>query len=109
MPENIRVLYVPQIPMPDNGLLAAVNKEVQLISDHTAGLTLNYGVFIRIDCQEDRRLLLHEFVHVGQYEGYGGIRPFLASYLMQCLTYGYPKGPLEREADEKSRRFLCLL
>ena len=65
--------------------------------------------FIRIDQQNERRLLMHEFVHVEQHERFGGIRSFLNEYLMECLVHGYPNGPLEREADEKSRRFLGLL
>ena len=53
---------------------------------------------------DDRRLLAHECVHTGQYERLGGFKPFLKAYLRECIDPGYPDGPLEREAIERSRR-----
>ena len=50
------------------------------------------------------RLVAHECVHTGQYERMGGIKPFLKAYLRECIDPGYPNGPLEREAIERSRR-----
>jgi len=71
------VLYVEQIPMPNEGLLKEVNNIVQLVTPQTIGLTLRYGIFIRLDYQGNRRLLIHEFVHTSQYERFGGTRAFL--------------------------------
>jgi hypothetical protein len=101
-PEKIRVLLVPHIPRPEDGLLKLANETVHLITDKTAGLTLRYGIFILKEYARDRRLLLHEFVHVEQYERLGGFNQFLGRYLMECLDFGYPNAPLEREADERS-------
>jgi hypothetical protein len=43
-------------------------------------------------------LIVHELVHVAQYETLGGILPFLRKYLFECLTMGYAASPLELEA-----------
>ncbi len=74
------------------------NDLVQLVGPNTAGLTLHYGIYIRGDCHGNRELLVHELVHVAQYERLGGIKPFLQRYLDECLKYGYPQAPLEQEA-----------
>jgi hypothetical protein len=97
-PERVRLLIVPQIPMPEHPLLAAAGKAAGLLSPFTAGLTLRHGIYIRGDMAGDRFLVAHELVHTGQYERLGGILPFLRQYLHECLTIGYPEAPLEQEA-----------
>ncbi|MEP6956338.1 MAG: hypothetical protein ABI883_05885, partial [Chthoniobacterales bacterium] len=57
-----------------------------------------YGIYLRADHSGNRALLMHELVHTVQYERLGGVRPFLAQYLRECLTVGYPLGDLETEA-----------
>jgi hypothetical protein len=69
-----------------------------LISPQTAGLTLRYGVFVRQDCWGNRELVVHECMHVAQYERFGGISEFLSVYLEECLRLGYENAPLEQEA-----------
>src|SRR2546426_12805153 len=49
-PERVRLLQVPEIPMPSHPALAAAAAETRLISPSTIGLTLRYGIFIRDDC-----------------------------------------------------------
>jgi hypothetical protein len=66
------------------------------------GIALGYGIFIQSQYANDRRLLLHELVHTLQYERVGGIRPFLAQYLEECLTAGYAFASLEDEARRRS-------
>ncbi len=103
-PERIRLLKVAHIPPPDDERLKYANDIVQLVTPATAGLTLNYGIFIRADCWTDRKLLVHEFVHTSQYERLGGIKEFLSNYLQECITYGYPQAPMEQEAITQSKR-----
>ena len=105
-PERVRLLQVPQIPAPTHPALAAAAAATGLISPLTAGMTLRYGIFIRADCWEQRLLVSHELVHVTQYERLGGFDAFLRPYLRECLTQGYPQGPMEQEAVTKSGR-LC--
>lgn len=97
-PERVRLLKVDEIPTPSDPILHAAADATGLISPLTCGLTLQYGIFIRIDQGADRRLLVHELVHTSQYERLGGIRSFLQRYLHECLTVGYPMGALEQEA-----------
>jgi hypothetical protein len=97
-PERVRVLAVATIPLPMHRLLREAARSIGLISPQTVGMTLRYGIYVRLDCQSQRRLLVHELAHVAQYERLGGLREFLELYLMECLDPGYPLGPLEQEA-----------
>lgn len=105
-PEKVRLLKVAHIPAPENPALRDAASAVQLISPHTAGLTLRYGIFIRADCWDDRRLIFHELVHTSQYERLGGFQEFLRQYLFECITLGYPAAPMEQEAVSTTAR-LC--
>jgi hypothetical protein len=100
-PEKIRVAFVDSIPLPGNSL-QGLAKWTGLLSPRTAGLTLGHGTYIRSDFRDDRYLLVHEFVHVGQYERLGSIEAFLNDYLRECLEVGYPLGPLEQEAIDRA-------
>jgi hypothetical protein len=97
-PEKVRLLSVPTIPIPDHPLLRAAAEETALISQNTIGLALRYGIMIREDHWNCRRTIVHELAHTWQYEQLGGISPFLAQYLHECLTDGYAHSPLELEA-----------
>ena len=103
-PEKVRLLKVDQVPLPANRLLRWAAKRTKLISSDTAGMALRYGIFIRSDCWQMRRLIAHECVHTAQYERLGGIEEFLSLYLRECLELGYPSGLLEQEAFLKSQR-----
>jgi hypothetical protein len=97
-PENIKILAVPQIPLPEHPALRTAAQEIQLITPSTSGLTLRYGIYIQSYFLSDRRLIVHEFVHTSQYERFGGFLPFLQQYLSECITIGYPNAPMEQEA-----------
>ena len=103
-PEKVRLLKVDQVPLPANRLLRWAAKRTKLISSDTAGMALRYGIFIRSDCWQMRRLIAHECVHTAQYERLGGIEEFLGLYLRECLEVGYPSGLLEQEAFLKSQQ-----
>ncbi len=102
-PEKIRLLKVDRIPLPASKLLRSAAKLTGLVSPDTAGMSLRYGIFIRFDCWGDRRIIAHECVHTAQYERFGGFREFLKHYLRECLEEGYPAGPLEQEAIQRSQ------
>jgi hypothetical protein len=97
-PEQVRLLRVPEVPLPSHPVLAAAAEATGFISPLTQGLTLRHGIFIRGDCWGDRRLVVHELAHTMQYERLGSIEAFLRRYLDECLTIGYPEAPLEQEA-----------
>ena len=58
-PEKIRILAVPQIPLPDHPAFRAAAQEIQLITPATRGLTFRYGIFIHFSFLSDRRLIVH--------------------------------------------------
>jgi len=105
-PEQVRLLRVTRIPMPEHPALRAAAEATQLISPNTIGLTLRYGIFVRSDFWSDRQLVVHELVHTSQYERLGGVQQFLQQYLHECITIGYPAAPMEQEAVTTAAR-LC--
>jgi hypothetical protein len=106
-PQRVRLLAVDAIPAPEHPLLRAAGEATGLISPFTAGLTLRYGIFVRGDLIDDRRLIAHELVHTGQYERFGSVIAFLRQYLAECVTIGYPGAPLEQEAILRSEELFA--
>jgi hypothetical protein len=106
-PERVRLRVVEEIPRPDSTILRAAAEQTGLLSPFTIGLTLRYGIFIHADHWGERRLVVHELAHAAQYERLGGFHPFLSAYLDECLTVGYPSGPLEQEAKEWERKIFA--
>lgn len=106
-PEKVRLLKVGRVPVPEHPALRAAAVTTELISPHTAGLTLRHGIFIRADCWGERQLVFHELVHTLQYERLGGFEPFLRRYLSECITIGYPAAPMEQEAVTTTAK-LCI-
>ena len=105
-PERVRLLRVAEIPAPDDPTLAAAARAAGLLSPLTVGLTLRYGIFIQEALWGRRNLVVHELAHAMQYERCGGIEAFLRQYLRECITVGYTRAPLEREA-ERIEREVC--
>ncbi len=105
-PEKVRLLKVDQIPLPNESSLRNAAQMLGLITANTIGLTLRYGVFIRKDFWNGRKIVVHELVHVVQYERLGGIDQFLQKYLQECITIGYPQAPMEQEAIKLSNKIV---
>lgn len=103
-PARIRVLKVDAIPTPTQPALAKANEYVGMINAQSTSVTYGYGVFLRQDVADNRAALVHELVHVGQYERLGNITEFLKAYLQECLTVGHAHSPLEREAIDGTRK-----
>lgn len=102
-PEKVKLLKVDSIPLPANPSLRTAAQNTGLITPNTIGLTLRYGIFIRSEYWNQRKLIAHELVHVSQYERLGGIFEFLQKYLKECIEIGYPQAPMEQEAINKAR------
>ena len=101
-PEHIRVLAVPEIPMPGFRWMQRLAARFGFDGEQTCGMTLRYGIFVRQDCAGESTLVLHECVHTGQYERLGSPAAFLRRYLTECLIEGYFQSPLECEARERA-------
>ncbi|CAG0959548.1 hypothetical protein MTYP_00647 [Methylophilaceae bacterium] len=96
-PDQIRILEVPQLPLPGDPELRQAALSTGLLGPGMVGLTLGYSIYI---CHGHGtvRLLSHEFRHVYQYESAGSIASFLPVYLGQIATVGYQRAPLEVDA-----------
>ena len=105
-PDRVRLKFVEKVPLPLFPLLRKAAEKLRAFPSDTIGITLGYGIFIQARYADDRRLLLHELVHISQYERFGGVRPFLEQYLHECLTAGYPFGSLEEEARRIARKVM---
>jgi hypothetical protein len=97
-PKRVRLLKVPQVPLPEHPALLKLCESTRAITLHTRSLSARYGILVKADHWGERELIVHELVHTSQFERLGGIRPFLQQYLQECLTVGYPQGPMEQEA-----------
>ncbi len=97
-PDKIRVIRVETIPQPEHEDVMFIARHIGLFSTRSAGITIGHGICLRHGFWDDRAVLVHECVHVGQYEKLGGVRPFLSVYLRECVDPGYPFGRLEQEA-----------
>ncbi len=97
-PEKIRVVRVETLPQPDNEELMFIARQIGLYSTRSASLSFGHAIILIRSAWEDHYQLVHECVHVSQYERKGGIRPFLHDYLRECFDPGYPFGSLEKEA-----------
>ena len=97
-PESVRLLAVPEIPLPAEADLRQAARQFDLITQDTAGLTIGHGIFVREQCLKDAKLVAHELMHVAQYERHGSILGFLARDLSECNEFGYPAAPMEQEA-----------
>lgn len=97
-PESVRILPVPEIPLPEEADLRAAALNFGLITPGTAGLTIGHGILVRQDCLNDAKLIAHELKHVAQYQSHGSIQAFLQQYLAEVNQYGYPANPMEQEA-----------
>jgi len=104
LPEEVRVLEVKRIPNPLSWLLGVLERLSSIAASEPLGMTLRYGIYLRegLTPEQERELLLHELVHVRQYEEAGGARVFLQMYLGQCLCDGYAAAALEEEASRLS-------
>lgn len=100
---RVRVALADVVPLPLPTVLQRVAQSCGLMPANIAGMTLGYGIALRQDCREDIGLLVHELVHVAQYERLGGIISFLRLYLRECVWPGYPLGSLEVEAHSVAR------
>ena len=105
-PERVRLDIGPEAPWPFLKMFRPLAVRTGLVPRQIAGVTFRYGIFLRANHQHERGLLLHELAHTAQYERLGGIRGFLAEYLYECLSSGYPNGPLEQEASTMARAMI---
>jgi uncharacterized protein DUF4157 len=91
--EDVRILGLDGIPLPNDPGLRQLAAETELITVRTAGMTFGHGIVLK-KASIDRGLIAHELVHVMQYERFGVIEAFLKEYVKEvAFPPGYPNGP----------------
>ncbi len=101
--DKIRVMYVKEFPFPQDKQLAELARTIGFDSPFMGGFTYGYGVYIR-EGRYDRELIVHELVHVKQYEEMG-IAAFMDRYMLELAVMGYRNAPLEVEAYNRATQF----
>lgn len=104
-PEAVRILPVPRVPTPGIGLMRLLNRLFGVLTEGPTGMAVNYGIYLESSQATNPSLLVHELVHVAQFERLGGVEPFLREYLTQCVRDGYWNADLEQEAREAAAPF----
>lgn len=97
--ELIRVMLVPEVPQPDDLLLRQWIRQAGMPSLGAAGLTIQYGIYIREGCYS-QRVLSHECRHVQQFEQAGSVAVGVQRYLEQVIKFGYRDAPFEVDARD---------
>ena len=103
-PSRVRVLVVDRIPLPENDQLAEAARKTQIITTATRGCAFGYGIVIRADSWGNRELLLHQLVHVAQYERTHDLEACIREYVCDRTTCAkFTTGSLEDEARRIAR------
>ncbi|KIE59156.1 hypothetical protein A946_03900 [Methylacidiphilum kamchatkense Kam1] len=97
-PERIRIVFVDQIPHPEDPQLLEIAQSYGLSFPSMIGLALGYTIFIRNN-NFSEKLLAHECRHVYQFEQAGSIESYLQNYLQSLLPNGYANSPYEKDAQ----------
>jgi len=102
--ERIRILVVDRIPLPEDGELAEAARSARIITEDTRCVGFGHAIIIRADAWGDRELLLHNLVHIAQYERSGGLEPWVRQYLVDRQNSAtFSVGSLEDEARRLAR------
>lgn len=96
-PENVRLLWVHQVSIPDLPLIQALAEALVLDSSLSPSFAVRHGVFICGDYWGQRWPMVLALAHTAQCERLG-MRAYLECYLYECLFVGYPSAPMERDA-----------
>jgi hypothetical protein len=99
-PSAVRIVVTPDLPLPGPRWLHRLASRLGFPATECIGLCLGHTIFLHPSSNQPD-VLAHELVHTAQCERLGGLRPFLHSYLAECLTHGYAAAPMECEARER--------
>jgi hypothetical protein len=103
-PDELRILMVDSIPVPDHPELKAACDQIGFLAAGTMGLTVGRGMFIRRGHDRDLVLMAHELRHAAQYERLGSIAAYVTVYVQELLQHGYDRAPFEVDACEAAAR-----
>jgi len=96
--EAERALRCRRPSLPSRPHFAADSIDSAIPRPGTGGLTVGYGILIRLG-EFNLRLLSRECPRVHQVEAAGGLEAFLARYLKQVADFTYNNAPHEQDAE----------
>jgi hypothetical protein len=99
-PTKVRVAVLEAFPMPTDPELLIEAERYGLGSRFEGGRTNGYVIMLKPWVAEDKTVLSHELVHVGQHDRMGRAA-FLRRYLIEMEVLGYARSPLELDAYAK--------
>ncbi len=99
-PSKVRVVVLEKFPMPADPELLVEAERYGLSSHFEGGRTNGYVIMLKPWLAEDKTVLAHELVHVGQHDRMGRAA-FLRRYLIEMEVLGYARSPMELEAYAK--------
>jgi hypothetical protein len=103
-PSAIRVLIAAPVPTPGSALLRCLGRITRFPMEPPMGMALGHGIYLDPRCAGSRLTMVHECVHIAQYETLGGPFAFLRRYLRECIRDSYWSAPMEAEANRIAAR-----
>ena len=106
-PENVRIVYVNEVPFPyENFALKTFGEKVGLVGEGIINnaQVFGYSIYTRKDFNLNRPKLAHELVHVLQIER-SSLGKVVTQHFSDMAEYGYDKAPLEVEASEANKNY----
>ncbi|WP_433933295.1 hypothetical protein [Brevundimonas diminuta] len=107
-PEKVRLVFVDAIPFPMHD--AQMREAGERMGFTGPGVINNaqafgYTIWVRKDFVLDRPRLAHELVHVEQIERSASFESYARNYMLELLSFGHEKMPLELEAYRANEKF----
>jgi hypothetical protein len=106
-PENVRLVYVDEVPFPrENPVLNAVGEALGFIGEGIINnaQVFGYSIYVRKGYSLTTPNLAHELVHVLQIER-SNLEQVITQHFADLVTYGYDDSPLEVEAFKANERY----
>ena len=110
-PQQVRLVFVDQVPFPyDNLLLKTVGEAVGFIGEGIVNnaQVFGYSIYVREDYPLTTPRLAHELVHVLQIER-SSLQQVITQHFSDLATYGYDNAPLEVEAYQANEKYRDVL
>ena len=106
-PEKVRVVYVDEVPFPnENAALKSMGESLGLIGNGIVNnaQVFGYSIYVRRGYELDRPRLAHELVHVLQTErtSFGDT---VVQHISDMAKYDYKNAPLEVEAFKANEKY----
>jgi hypothetical protein len=106
-PENVRIIYVDEVPFPyENLMLKVVGEALGFIGEGIINnaQVFGYSIYVRKGYELTTPNLAHELVHVLQIER-TSIEQVITQHFSDLVTYGYDDSPLEVEAFKAEEKY----